>query len=424
MKSYGGSLRYELEYVGDGDEISSPDVILKGNRQELVYYGNQPLLSNERQSLSVSFLPQYWSKSNGERATRQEIMMALANIDHLLIKLQYVRKVQRTVELLHITMDSSGSRDLGLGSASLVEQCRCPAGYIGLSCESCAPGYERQDTGSWLGRCIPIREDCSSGYYRNINGECTECPCPLASSGNTCYLGPNNNVVCNCKRGFAGTRCEYCAEGYFGDPRYGSCEPEPADNRCDKRGTQSHDNGVCHCNPGYTGIYCNECERGSFLTPNVNECIQCFCSGLAVECKSSSWFRDNIHISFKNSRSEKLKVITDHEYPRPVDTNLVNIVNNELLLSTNEISSRPDEVYYWSLPTRFLGDKVTSYGGHLNYTVRYTPPPVGNMSPNNLPDVVIVSVSIIVFQLLLKGYIFISILFYLLVERYLYLLLS
>lgn len=32
-------------------------------------------------------------------------------------------------------MDSAGIRNTGQGQASYVEECRCPAGYTGLSCE-------------------------------------------------------------------------------------------------------------------------------------------------------------------------------------------------------------------------------------------------------------------------------------------------
>lgn len=45
------------------------------------------------------------------------------------------------------------------------------------------------------------------------------------------------------------------------------------------------------------------------------------------------------------------------------------------------------QVHYWKLPSKYIGNKVTSYGGHLNYTVRYIPQPGGRSSPNNAPDV-------------------------------------
>lgn len=92
-------------------------------------------------------------------------MMTLAQVDNVLIRLQYIDAVQREVELLHIVMDSAGVTNQGLGSASLVEECRCPAGYSGLSCEACAPGYTRQESGAWLGRCIRDEEPCRPGTY-------------------------------------------------------------------------------------------------------------------------------------------------------------------------------------------------------------------------------------------------------------------
>lgn len=51
------------------------------------------------------------------------------------------------------------------------------------------------------------------------------------------------------------------------------------------------------------------------------------------------------------------------------------------------------QVYYWLLPTQFLGDKITSYGGVLNYTIRYVPAPGGQSSRNSAPDVELISVS-------------------------------
>lgn len=40
--------------------------------------------------------------------------------------------------------------------------------------------------------------------------------------------------------------------------------------------------------------------------------------------------------------------------------------------SLNEFSANiyDTETYYWSLPARFLGNQILSYGGQLNFTVR------------------------------------------------------
>lgn len=67
-------------------------------------------------------------------ARREEIMMALAAVDNILIRLQYVEgRIDTLIE--NIEMDSAAMRNTGLGQAVYVEECRCPVGYSGLSCE-------------------------------------------------------------------------------------------------------------------------------------------------------------------------------------------------------------------------------------------------------------------------------------------------
>lgn len=56
-------------------------------------------------------------------------------------------------------------------------------------------------------------------------------------------------------------------------------------------------------------------------------------------------------------------------------------------LGFKEFNRYPADIYYWQLPYNYLGNKVTSYGGYLNYTVRYVPPPGGQNSPNTAADV-------------------------------------
>lgn len=326
-------------------------------------------------------------------------MMTLANVKNLLIKLQYIDQVQREVEILNIVMDSAANTDLGLGSASLVEQCRCPNGYSGLSCENCAHGFVRQQTGAWLGRCIAEEEPCRPGTYGDPNRgiACQPCPCPLTNPGNnfarTCYLGPDNDVVCNCDRGYKGRRCEECEEGFVGNPLQpgGSCarKPTPRPSDCDPHGTlRVLQDGRCECKQLVTGARCDQCTGKSFLSnPRpVIGCVDCFCSGVPTEteCSSSSLYRDSVRATFTPQRNE-FSLITDYENPSEADQSLAT-ANNEVSF---RVAAADTSVYFWRLPSRFAGNKITSYGGYLNYTIRYVPTPGGFMSRNNAPDVVI-----------------------------------
>lgn len=118
-------------------------------------------------------------------AQREEIMMALAAVDNILIKLQYVDDHLDTT-LSNIEMDSAAIRNTGLGQATYVEECKCPVGYGGLSCESCAPGYSRHRSGPWLGKCYREEPSCPAGTYGDPSKgiPCETCPCPLTSPPN------------------------------------------------------------------------------------------------------------------------------------------------------------------------------------------------------------------------------------------------
>ena len=62
-------------------------------------------------------------------------------------------------------MTSTSLQDMNLGRAVLVEQCACPVGYTGTSCEACAPGFSRQPGGAYMGECLSC----------NCNGHATQC---------------------------------------------------------------------------------------------------------------------------------------------------------------------------------------------------------------------------------------------------------
>lgn len=97
----------------------------------MVYRTPNRFEDGTRNFVSVLFVPGQWYNPDGRSVSREEIMMTLANVENVLIRLQYIDTVQREVELLNIVMDSAGGIDRGLGSASLVEECKCPAGHSG-----------------------------------------------------------------------------------------------------------------------------------------------------------------------------------------------------------------------------------------------------------------------------------------------------
>ncbi|XP_061540188.1 laminin subunit alpha-3-like [Phycodurus eques] len=86
-------------------------------------------------------------------------------------------------------------------------------------------------------------ERCQEGYHGNAAQKtCRACPCPFTwNNWALACLNVSSGVVeCLCKRGYAGSRCERCAFGYYGDPaaRGGSCKLCECDT--------DDDGNICH----------------------------------------------------------------------------------------------------------------------------------------------------------------------------------
>ena len=71
-------------------------------------------------------------------------------------------------------------------------------------------------------------EVCKPGYYGLT---CKPCQCPSTDPknnfANSCDINPlTTELVCKCRQGYAGLRCEKCADGYYGNPTQpgGSCK--------------------------------------------------------------------------------------------------------------------------------------------------------------------------------------------------------
>ena len=129
-----------------------------------------------------------------------------------------------------------------------VEECLCPDGFSGSSCQNCDNGYFRpsgdiRDTCvrcecnnqslncDMFGVCLNCTgnsegsncEQCVSGYYGDPTKgiPCSRCSCPLVdnSFSVTCFLDIDNQQTCDaCQLGYIGRTCEMCGDGYFGNP--------------------------------------------------------------------------------------------------------------------------------------------------------------------------------------------------------------
>lgn len=79
-------------------------------------------------------LQEYWQRPDGMPATREHLLMVLADLDDILIRASY-HTVMRSSSISGISMEIALPHYTGMGRALEVEECRCPSGYQGLSCQ-------------------------------------------------------------------------------------------------------------------------------------------------------------------------------------------------------------------------------------------------------------------------------------------------
>ncbi|KAL6119478.1 hspg2 [Pungitius sinensis] len=407
IDSYGGSLRFKVRYTlarGLSEPVEKPDVVLVGNGRRLVSIRGRPTPSRVVNQKEIRFTEDKWQHSNGRPVSREELMMTLANLESISIRTIYDNHMV-SVGLSEIVMDTTTVEFSTLGHAKDVEECRCPPGYSGLSCEMCSPGFERVPGGSYLGTCAgcncnghasacdPISERCLScqhntegpqcekcrpGYFgdatRGRSDDCKPCPCPYHETSrrfsDTCFLDVDQQPTCDaCRPGYTGRRCEKCSPGYQGNPLQpnGRCTVITPDKSCDNRGTISSSSRPCSCKNNVAGAVCDECKAGFFHLSETNPdgCQRCFCMGVTKQCASSTWNRDQV----RGGRSGQLFSISNRANTKTVSEGISQRGSSEVVYRTSPFS--PKDIYYWVLPESFLGDKVTAYGGELRYTVLF-----------------------------------------------------
>ncbi|KAM5269990.1 basement membrane-specific heparan sulfate proteoglycan core protein isoform 4-T4 [Hipposideros larvatus] len=433
VDSYGGSLRYKVRYEvarGTLEPVQRPDVVLVGAGYRLLSRGHTPTQPGALNQRQVQLSEEHWVHESGQPVRRAEMMQVLQSLEAVLIQTVYNAKMA-SVGLSDVAMDTTVTYTTSHGRAHSVEECRCPIGYSGLSCESCDAHFTRVPGEPYLGTCSgcncnghanycdpvyghclncqhntegPQCNKCKAGFFGDATKAtataCRPCPCPYIDASrrfsDTCFLDTDGQATCDaCAPGYTGRRCESCAPGYEGNPIQpsGKCRPTNQEIvRCDERGSVGTSGKACRCKlpalclqNNVVGRLCNECVAGSFhlSSHNPDGCLKCFCMGVSRQCASSSWSRAQVQ-----GASEE-----------PAQFNLINAAGThttsmgisspgpgELVFSS--FHSLLSEPYFWNLPERFRGDKVTSYGGELRFTVTQTPQP-GSLPLHGQPLVVL-----------------------------------
>lgn len=243
------------------------------------------------------------------------------------------------------------------------------------------------------GRCIcpPLSrgQDCQECFPNTWGNEpqkgCKHCDCnSIGSAKQSCDVITGQ---CHCKEGFAGFKCEECAPGFYGYPNCHKCS-------CDSSGSindECDETGQCNCKALVTGFKCDECKPSTFgLAPyNVEGCTRCFCFGRSDYCEQSEMHWGQVRLmtprnvtvqyiaNYRSTRHDFEFVYVSHIKNNKIYREVAEIKNfnglHILPSPTGNVTIGSNSAFhyplYFQLPKKFLGDKITSYGGYLNFSL-------------------------------------------------------
>ncbi|OQV23620.1 Laminin subunit alpha-2 [Hypsibius exemplaris] len=211
-------------------------------------------------------------------------------------------------------------------------------------------------------------EHCVDGFFRPLGVDkfnpigCLQCECQDFGTTGQCIADEESMVGelqpgdCVCLEGFGGPKCDHCAPGYR---NYPDCEPCPCNYAGSKNGEACE--GDCECKDNVEGARCDVCREGFFNLDanNPQGCTPCFCFGVTDKCEGVGW-----NVS---------KVVTLDEWIL-TDSTGSRILYPSYLNGTPVVAADDAyemDVFYWLAPKPYRGNRLTSYGGKLDYSITF-----------------------------------------------------
>lgn len=177
-----------------GKPTSGPSLILIGRNGMKIAYGDRTFTESNA-TIEVTLMEEGWyhvprtvkdivtrlrrTEYRGDPVTRVQFMSVLSDVESLMLRGTFhTDQVESVMEqtVLHAERQSATTSVMSGVGIGLVEQCKCPIGYAGLSCETCDFGYvrvyENSTTHERLGKCIP----CScNGHAATCDADTNKC---------------------------------------------------------------------------------------------------------------------------------------------------------------------------------------------------------------------------------------------------------
>ncbi|XP_063440155.1 laminin-like protein epi-1 isoform X2 [Mytilus trossulus] len=333
LRSYGGKLKFQSIYMLPREDptiseqmTANMDVIIKGHNMTIYHTFTSVPQPSTMFNYELEISENKFRDADTELSiTREQLYDILIDVDALHIVANHYSSPGEA-RLMEVKMEYATEDGAGEQAVS-VEQCQCPVGYTGTSCESCETGFYRIKSTPYLGTCVPCRcnghadtcdsltgvcetcrdntfgdhcDQCLPGHYGDPATEpCRICSCPIASASNnfatSCDVYNGQLYSCQCKEGYTGTYCERCAPGYFGNPSLqgSTCQPCQCSGNIDMNDPYACDvaTGEClRCLNNTVGPQCNQCRDwyyGDALQDK--DCAACQCD----QCGSEYCERDN-----------------------------------------------------------------------------------------------------------------------------------